>query len=173
MGFIKSIFGSVKYIKLAVYLTLLFLLPHATNADIRAIVIQPNTLPYDLAPSNYNNSPKNFENSISNYDNSASKYDNSPSNYANSPHNYENGKFGKRRIISEDSTFMGYYVFSNDGIMNFYNSKGKRIAFIPYGGHTKSLFFSRGGWCGTIGNQGNATVLGLTQNCYLGFALDE
>lgn len=144
----------------------------ASWADIRAIVINENSLPYDLSPSNYDNSPSNYDNSSSNYDNSVSNYDNSPSNYDNSPSNYDNGINGDRRVVSEDNTFLGYYVFGSDGIINFYTAGGERIGYIPSGGHTQSIF-SENGWCGTMGEQQGRPVLGLTQSCYYRFLLSN
>ena len=141
-------------------------------ADIRAIVINENSLPYDLSPSNYDNSPSNYDNSSTNYDNSVSNYDNSPSNYDNSPSNYDNGIHGDRRVISEDNTFLGYYVFGSDGIINFYSASGERVGYIPGGGHTQSIF-SENGWCGTMGQQQGRTVLGLTQSCFYKFLLNN
>jgi len=96
-------------------------------ADLRAIIINENSLPYNLSPSNYDNSPSNYDNSSSNYDNSASNYDNSPSNYDNSSSNYDNGRNGDRRVISDDNTFLGYYVFGSGGIINFYSAGGERV----------------------------------------------
>lgn len=141
-------------------------------ADIRAIIINENSLPYNLSPSNYDNSPSNYDNSSSNYDNSVSNYHNSPSNYDNSSSNYDNGSNGDRRIISEDNKFLGYYVFGADGIINFYSAGGERVGYIPSGGHTQSIF-SESGWCGTMGEQQGRTVLGLTQSCFYRFLLSN
>lgn len=145
---------------------------HTAFADLRVVLIDPGSLPYELSPSNYTNSPSNYANSPSNYANSSSNYANSPSKYANSPSNYANSTSGNRRLISEDRRFLGYYVFSGEGVLNIYSSRGERIAFLPSGGHTQSLFLDEAGWCGTIGEQRGATVLGLSQSCYLRFLLD-
>lgn len=134
-------------------------------ADVMAIVIAENGLPYDLSPSNYDNSSSNYENSSSNYDNSISNYDNSPSNYDNSPSNYENTINGSRRIISENQDFLGYYVFGSKGIINFYSTNGERVGYLPGGGHTQSIF-SEEGWCGTMGDFQGQTVAGFTQSCF-------
>ncbi|MCB1341444.1 MAG: hypothetical protein KDK24_10350 [Pseudooceanicola sp.] len=141
-------------------------------ADIRVIVIDEHRLPYDLGPSKYSNSPSNYDNSPSNYENSESNYGNSPSNYANSSSNYKNSINGDRRVVSEDNTFLGYYVFGPDGIINFYSAGGNRIGYIPGGGHTQSIF-SENGWCGTMGERRRQPILGLTQSCYYRFLLDN
>lgn len=114
-------------------------------ADIRAIIINENSPPYDLSPSNYDNSPSNCDNSSSNYDNSVSSYDNSPSNYDNSSGNYDNGINGDRRVIFEDNTFLGYYVFGSDGIINFYISGSERVGYIPSGGTPRVFSAIMGG----------------------------
>lgn len=141
-------------------------------ADIRAILIDENSLPYDLSPSKYDNSPSKYDNSPSKYDNSVSKYDNSPSKYGNSPSKYSNGPNGDQRIISKDREFLGYYVFGSDGIINFYSAGGERVGYVPSGGHTQSVF-SENGWCGTMGEQQGKPVLGLTQSCFYRFLLSN
>jgi hypothetical protein len=134
----------MKYKCLIAYLLAFLALPQVAIADILAILINPDSLSYDL----------------------------SSGNYANSAGNYANGINGENRIISEDNLFLGYYVFSDSGVMNLYSASGNRVAYMPSGGHTQSLFFSQGGWCGTIGESGGKTVLGLTRNCHLRFTLD-
>ena len=59
-------------------------------AEMMVILVNQNSMSYELGPTNYANSPTNYENSSTNYDNSVSNYDNSPSNYDNSPSKYEN-----------------------------------------------------------------------------------
>jgi len=142
------------------------------RADMTAIIIDENGLPFDLSPSNYTNSPANYDNSPENYDNSDANYDNSPANYNNSPANYENGINGKQRIISEDNEFLGYYVFTSNNRMNLFDASGNRIGYIPGGGHTNSVF-SESGWCGTLGENNGQTVLGFTKDCYRQFFLDR
>tara|TARA_R110002072_G_scaffold103944_1_gene227973 strand:- start:2963 stop:3451 length:489 start_codon:yes stop_codon:yes gene_type:complete len=162
----------MKYKCLIAYLLAFLALPQVAIADILAILINPDSLSYDLSSGNYANSPGNYANSSGNYENSEGNYANSPGNYANSAGNYANGINGENRIISEDNLFLGYYVFSDSGVMNLYSASGNRVAYMPSGGHTQSLFFSQGGWCGTIGESGGKTVLGLTRNCHLRFTLD-
>lgn len=162
----------MKYKKLITYLFVLFVLPQVAAADILAFLINPDSLSYNLRPDNYANSPNNYANSSTNYENSERNYANSPSNYANSDGNYANGINGDNRIISEDNLFLGYYVFSENGVMNLYSASGNRIAYLPSSGQTQSLFFSQGGWCGTLGESQGNTVLGLTRNCLSRFELD-
>ena len=139
---------------------------------MRVFVIDGSSLPYDLNESNYQNSPGNYENSSGNYENSVGNYSNSPGNYKNSRGNYENGMSGSRRLITERNEFLGYYVYSDHGVLNFYNASGKRIAFMPKGGHTTSVFGERE-WCGTVGEDGGELVLGLTQGCFMRAVLDR
>lgn len=162
----------MKHKCLAVYLVAFFALPQVAAADILAILINPDSLPFDLSQNNFANSPGNFANSDGNFANSEGNFANSSGNFANSDGNYANGINGENRIISEDNQFLGYYVFSDSGVMNLYSANGNRIAYMPSGGHTQSLFFNQGGWCGTIGENSGKTVLGLAQNCYFRFTLD-
>lgn len=141
-------------------------------ADIRVILIDRNDAPYSLGPTNYDNSPANYDNSATNYDNSATNYDNSRTNYDNSSTNYDNGPSSDRSVIGPSGVRVGYYVFSDKGVLNFYNSRD-RVAFMPSGGHTQSVFASTGNtWCGTIANINGEPVLALTRNCYLQFIMD-
>ncbi|MBM6595953.1 hypothetical protein [Microvirga pudoricolor] len=152
--------------------SLWFLHPGTGHADILAVIIDAAGLPYDLSPNKYDNSPDKYDNSSDKYDNSVDKYDNSPSKYDNSPAKYDNGINGKRRVISQDNKMLGYYVFSPGGVLNFYNMSGKRIAYMPAGGRTQSIFTEKA-WCGTMGNRSGAVVLGLTKPCYYRFILNH
>ena len=100
-------------------------------ADIKIILIDDSGLPYSLSPSKYSNSPSKYSNSPSKYSNSESKYSNSPSKYSNSPSKYSNGPSGKNRLLADNNRYVGYYVFTDDDIINFFNSDGERIAFNP------------------------------------------
>lgn len=145
-------------------------LPSVSEADILAIIIDPGALPYELSPDNYENSPSNYDNSSSNYDNSDSNYDNSPSNYDNSASNYDNRIGGGRNLVTEDGKALGFYVFGEDGIINFFNYNSRRVAYLPSGGHTRSVF-TEDGWCGTLGEVRGGLALGITQSCYYAFIL--
>ena len=47
----------------------IFCIPFSVSAEMMVIMINPNSLSYELGPSNYSNSPSNYENSYLNYDN--------------------------------------------------------------------------------------------------------
>lgn len=149
----------------------LMLLPSVSEADILTVMIDPGSLPYELSPSNYDNSPSNYDNSPSNYDNSKSNYNNSPSNYENSASNYDNRIGGGRNLVTEDGKALGYYVFGEDGIINFFNYNSRRVAYLPSGGHTQSVF-TEDGWCATLVEIRGGLVLGITQSCYYAFLQD-
>jgi hypothetical protein len=145
-------------------------LPSVSKADILTIIIDPSSLSYDLGPSKYDNSPSNYDNSSSKYDNSESNYDNSPSKYDNSASKYDNRFGGDRDIVTEDGKAIGYYVFGESGIINFFNYNSRRVAYLPSGGHTRSVFTEEG-WCGTLGEIRGELALGITQSCYYAFLL--
>lgn len=138
-------------------------------ADIRVIIINSTAVPHALGPSNYDNSPSNYENSASNYENSVSNYDNSPSNYDNSSSNYANSS---RSVIGPSGEAVGHYALSSKGVLNFYSGSG-RIAYMPGGGHTQSVFASSGNvWCGSVVENDGELVLAMTQSCYMRFLLN-
>ena len=148
------------------------LVPTTSWADLRMVVIDEDQLPYELGPSRYENSPTNYDNSPTNYDNSATNYDNSPTNYDNSASNYDNGESSGRTLRGDRGERLGYYVLSEEGVINFYTgSPARRVAFLPSDGHTQSAF-SEGGWCGVLGNIDGETVLALSQTCFYRFLLD-
>lgn len=153
---------------------LVFLLSgHSALADLRVIIVDEDRLPYELGSSNYDNSPSNYANSESNYENSGSNYENSESNYKNSASNYDNGISGSRRIISGENEFVGYYVFSDSGVMNIFGASGKRVAYKPTTNDTQSVFSSSGEWCGTVGEQEGEVVLGIVESCFFRLLLDN
>lgn len=141
------------------------------SADMRAIVIDPDALSFDLSPSNYNNSETNYSNSSNNYSNSSTNYDNSPTNYENSPSNYENSPSGHRRLITDDGHIIGYYVPGKSVILNIYSMKGRRVGYVPAGGHTEGIF-NDAGWCGVLGVVSGEMVVGLSKACFYSFLLD-
>ncbi|WP_118861341.1 hypothetical protein [Haemophilus haemolyticus] len=153
------------------YLVLLgMLLPCFVSADLRVNLINESSLPYDYSPNNYDNSPNNYDNSINNYDNSPNNYDNSPNNYENSPNNYDNSISGHNRLIY-NSSFVGYYVRTSNGVTNFYSPKGVRMFYNPP--KTVAVFDGESGeFVGVIGNINNQLSLALTQygNKVLGFS---
>ena len=70
----------------------LFCTPFFVSAEMMVIQVNPNSLSYELSPSNYDNSPSN--------------YDNSPSNYDTSPSNYENSS-GRNRLYNQERLIVG------------------------------------------------------------------
>ena len=150
-------------------ITLMLISPFSF-ADYKIILIDTSGLPYPLSPSNYSNSPSKYSNSPSKYSNSESKYSNSPSKYSNSSSKYSNGSSGKNRLLAENNKYVGYYVFTDDDTINFFNSDGKRIAFNPNLDETQSLFHStKSKWCGTFGSFGSERAIGLVASCYYRF----
>ena len=146
--FVKNLFSF--------FVVLCLFLPIKVLADYKIILVDKSGLPYSLSPSKYSNSP--------------SKYSNSPSKYSNSSSKYSNGSSGKNRLLAENNKYVGYYVFTDDGIINFFNSDGKRIAFNPNLDETQSLFHStKSKWCGTFGSFGSERVIGLVASCYYRF----
>lgn len=136
-------------------------------ADFLVIPIDQSSMPYELSPDRYDNSPQKYDNSSEKYENSASNYDNSPDKYENSSSKYENGPSGDNRLLLKDGKYIGYYNFSKKGVLNLYGRK-TRIAFMPSGGTTQSLFLSEGNaWCGTIGRADGEAVIGITPKCLL------
>lgn len=125
------------------YLVLLgMLLPCFVSADLRVNLINESSLPYDYSPNNYDNSPNNYDNSIS----------------------------GHNRLIY-NSSFVGYYVRTSNGVTNFYSPKGVRMFCNPP--KTVAVFDGESGeFVGVIGNINNQLSLALTQygNKVLGFS---
>jgi hypothetical protein len=147
-------------------LFLLFIYQSIANAQMQVIVIDENSLSYDLNSSKYENSSSKYENSSSKYENSESKYENSSAKYENSPAKYENSS-GKNRLITSEGAWVGYAVYTDYGLLNIFNSTGVRFGYVPAGGHTQSIFLSsQSQWCGTLGVISGRPVVGLTRSCY-------
>lgn len=144
----------------------------ASYADILAVVINPRDLPFNLSPDKFDNSPDKFDNSSDKFDNSPDKFGNSPDNFDNSPDNFENRVGGGRNVLLDGGEVIGYYVFSDDGVLNFYNYDSRRVAYLPAGDHTQSVFLEDG-WCGTLARIQGRVTLGLTQSCLYRFLLDD
>ena len=145
---------------------LLFIYQSIGNAQMQVIVIDENSLPYDLNSSKYENSNSKYENSNSKYENSESKYENSPSKYENSSSKYENSN-GKNRLLTSEGTWAGYAVYTDYGLLNIFNSSGVRFGYVPAGGHTQSIILSsQSQCCGTLGVISGKPVVGLTRSCY-------
>ena len=56
-------------------------------------------------------------------------------------------------------------VTRNGGTLNLFDRQGRRVAYRPGGGHTRSLFSPDGRWCGTVADTGGGMAFGLTQAC--------
>lgn len=105
------------------------------HADLMISFINESSLPYEYSKSNYSNSPSNYSNSISNYSNSISNYSNSPSNYNNSPS--KNGTNSENRLLVKDGSTLqrvGYYIYTDSGVINFFSTSGKRMFYNPQKG---------------------------------------
>ncbi len=152
---------------------LLFGLGLATSAaaDMRVIIVAVEDVPYSLGPNSYMNSPTRYNNSHTRYDNSETRYSNSQTRYENSPSKYENSSSGSRRLVAPSGSVIGYYVLSDDGVLNLF-SNSRRVAYMPAGEDTQSVFQSSAeAWCGTLGELDGELILALTRNCYLQFML--
>lgn len=135
------------------------------HADLLVAIVKESTLTYDSSKNNYDNSPSNYDNSISNYDNSSSNYNNSESNYNNSSSNYNNGANGNNCLILKDagkSYHVGYYVRADNGVLNFFSNKGKRL-FYNTGKSIGVFEGNKGFFCGTLGRTNGNYQLTLTE----------
>lgn len=135
------------------------------QADLLVSFVKESSLSYDLSPSNYVNSSSNYVNSVSNYDNSPSNYNNSESNYDNSSSNHNNGASGDKRLILEEngkSYRVGYYVRVDNGVINFFSTKGKRLFYNP--GKGVGIFHGeKGFFCGVLASVNGNYQLALTE----------
>jgi hypothetical protein len=154
-----------KLITVCAFFSLLIAAPGPVFADLKVQAAKESELPFSLSPQNPVNSPGNSNNSINNSGNSASNPDNSSSNPENSPSKTENGMTGNRRLLFEtDGTyyFIGYFVLSENRLINFFSPYGKRIFYVPSG--SDALFGSETGeFCGALATANNKTVLMLTE----------
>jgi len=149
--------------KFFIFIFLLF--ASSIEADLLVSFVKKSSLPYDFSASNYDNSSSNYDNSISNYDNSPSNYDNSESNYDNSSSNYDNGSSGDKRLILKEngqSYRVGYYVRADNGIINFFSVKGKRL-FYNTGKGVAVFHGKKGFFCGVLGTVNGTYQLALTE----------
>ena len=155
-----------KLITVYAFFALLIAAPGLVFADLKVQVAKESELPFSLSPQNPINSPGNSDNSINNSGNSASNPDNSSSNPENSPSKTENGMTGNRRLLFEKDGiyyFIGYFVLSENRLINFFSPYGKRMFYAPSG--SDALFGSENGeFCGALSTVNNKTVLMLTEN---------
>lgn len=154
----------MKYLKWSSLITSCLLSPLAM-ADLEVVLINKSDLPYSLSPSNYSNSSSNYDNSISNYDNSKSNYANSKTNYDNSSSNFNNGKSGdKRLLLKKDGSYyyIGYYVWTDKGRINFFSASGDRIFYSPP--KTDAIFDGeKGEFAGAMATLNDKNVLAVTE----------
>lgn len=140
--------------------------PATAFADLKVIAAKESDLPFELSSSKFSNSPSKFNNSVSKFDNSPAKFSNSPAKFENSPSKFENGINGNRRLLLEQEGtyfFIGYYVFGDDGLINFYSPDGTRIFYSPP--DTGGLFGGESGkFCGTLAVLDQEQILVLTEN---------
>lgn len=144
---------------------LLLILSSNVQADLLVSFVDESLLSYDLSPNNYNNSPNNYDNSINNYDNSPNNYDNSESNYDNSSSNFDNSSSGDKQLIVEKNNKyyrVGYYVQTNNGVINFFSTRGKRLFY--HSGEGNGVFHGgKGFFCGALGRLNGKYQLILTK----------
>ena len=140
-------------------------MPAISHADLEMILTSESELTYSLSPSKYSNSPSKYSNSISKYSNSESKYSNSSSKYANSPSKTSNGKSGNKRLLMKKDNgylYIGYYVWGDENIINFFSSEGKRLFYSPSG--TDAIFDGDNGeFCGSLATLKDKKVLAVTE----------
>ena len=143
----------------------LLLLSRTASADIEAILAAESDLPYSLSPSKYSNSSSKYSNSISKYSNSSSKYSNSSSKYDNSPSKYSNSKSGNQRLLikkGERYFYIGYYVWGDEGLINFFSSNGERLFYSPP--ETDAIFDGENGeFSGSLASLKDTNVLIVTE----------
>ena len=143
----------------------LLLLSETASADLEVILAEESDLPYSLSPSKYSNSSSKYSNSISKYSNSGSKYSNSSSKYDYSPSKYSNSKSGNHRLLlkKEESYFyIGYYVWGDEGLINFYSSSGDRLFYSSP--ETDAIFDAENGdFSGSLASLKGSSVLLVTE----------
>lgn len=153
------------------FAVLLISAPVTVFADLKVITAKESDLPFELSPSKFSNSPSKFSNSVSKFSNSPSKFSNSPSKFDNSPSKFENGKSGNRRLLLEQEGsyfYIGYYVWGDDGLVNFFSPNGTRMFYSP--SDTDALFGGENGeFCGTLATLKDEKVLVLTEKGQLAF----
>ena len=160
-----------KFLTIFVLIILLIAASVSAFADLKVIIARESDLPFELSPSKFSNSPSKFSNSISKFSNSTSKFSNSSSKFNNSPSKFDNGRSGNRRLLLEQGGsyfYIGYYVWGDEGLINFFYSKGKRLFYSP--SETDALFGGEDGkFCGTLATFRDQNVLVLTEKGQLAF----
>lgn len=146
--------------RLALFLTMLA--APAALADAPLMVLDRTQLPFDLGPGNPANSPARPGNAPHAAWNSAGNTANAPTAPGNRPTDRVNEG---RVIFTSDGSVVGYYAPNAVGVLNLFDTQGRRIAYRPARG-TKSLFTMQGAWCGTVdGLRDGSLVLAVTPDC--------
>lgn len=131
-------------------LLLMFAVP--VHADLMVEFIAESSLPYEYSPNNIDNSSNNIDNSIGNIDNASGNIYNSEGNLDNSPFNLDNGASGnKRLLLRKDGQLyrVGYYVKAENGVINFFSTKGARLFYNT--GKGPGIFHGKKGFfCGVL-----------------------
>lgn len=144
---------------------ILLALSSSALADLEVILASESDLPYALSPSKYSNSSSKYSNSISKYSNSGSKYSNSSSKYDNSPSKHSNGKSGNQRLLLKKDVsyfYIGYYVWGDEGLINYFSSSGERVFYSPP--ETDAIFEGeKGDFAGSIATLKDTRVLAVTE----------
>lgn len=151
----------------ATLLTCLFLIaaPGPAMADVPLIILDRTQLPFDLGPGHPANNPAKAANSPNAAWNSSGNTANSGAAWENRPTNPANEK---RLIITADGGVLGYYATNAGGVLNLFDINGNRIAYRPARG-TRSLFTTKGSWCGTVDGNRGGMVLAVTRSCAQAF----
>ena len=143
--------------------TLLLALP--AQADSVLFVLDQSQLPFDLSPGAKANSPANIRNAPSQPGNSAANWANSSKSARNAPDNPFFNHAAATEIYTTDGEYAGYATRAG-GALNLFSASGRRVAYQPAGGHTKSLMSNAGEWCGTVtGTRRGGYAFGLTMAC--------
>lgn len=138
-------------------------LPATALADAPLFIVEPSQMPFDLGPGAPANQPARAGNLPHAPGNSGAAPGNGSGIRANAPDNPSNLPGGGRTIWAGDEP-IGYYT-RNGGTLNLFDRRGRRIAYRPGGGRTKSLFSPQGTWCGTVAETADGIALGLTRDC--------
>ncbi len=133
----------------------------AARADAPLIVLDQTRLPFDLGPGHPANNPASPANSPHAAWNSSGNTANAGTAWQNRPSNPDNAE---RLIITADGGVLGYYVTNPGGVLNLFDTDGRRVAYRPTGG-TRSLFTVTGQWCGTVDGGRTDFVLAVTPAC--------
>ena len=138
----------------------------AAHADLIIESLDRYSLPIQYSPGYVYNSPGYVYNSPGYVYNSSGYVYNSPGYVYNSPGYVYNGVSGNKRLLLNTSSGLsrvGYYVITDDGLINFFSVKGKRMFYSPK--DTPAIFQdSTGKFSGVIAPADNEYKLLLNNN---------